>query len=602
MACLRGAESSLALLLALAALPFLTDDFVAYQIGLFLIYGMVAQGVALCWGRLGFLPLGHALFFGLAAYLFGAVLRAAEAQPPHLQPLYWLALPLAIVLPALLAGLMARLVFARSSTGRTPSGPFFSLITLALTILGFLVAQQASSLTGGFNGMTGIPDLPGTERYETLYWVIALCAVLSTLVLSVLDRRPIGILWRAIAQNEARLQLLGFATAHTKANAFACSALLASVAGALFAAHQGIVTPQAMSFVLSTEFVIWAAVGGKGSALGPLLGAVLIGFTSAQLREQYLYWEVFIAVLFIATVLWLPHGVTGGVTAGFRLLKRKFTAGTRAAPDRPLAAQFLRPAPPARQASCGALTLQLKNVCVAQGGVTILDGLTLSLQGAGIRCIIGPNGAGKTSLFNAITGHLPPKSGQMKLNGQVLDGLRTWQIMRLGLGRKMQIPSVFAGLTVRENLCLALWSGRMGARAALTRTPLAWHSPLLDQLLQHFPPLQAQQHAPAGTLAQGHRQALELAMTLLPEPRLILLDEPCAGLSPAETQHMIDVINTLVEQMGAAALLIEHDISAVAAIGGKVYVLHQGRVLDHGPLPRIQNNPAVRAVYAGGRK
>jgi len=597
MAFLRGAESSLALTTALVVLPFLTDDFVAYQIALFLIYGMAAQGVALCWGKLGFLPLGHALFFGLAAYLFGALLKAAQ-----INALYWFLLPLALILPVLLAGLIARLVFARSNPERNPSGPFFSLITLALTILGFLVAQQATGLTGGFNGMTGIPDLPGTERYETLYWVVATCAVITTWLLATLDKRPLGILWRAIAQNEARLQLLGFASDHIKANAYAFSALLAAVAGALFAAHQGIVTPQAMSFLLSTEFVIWAAVGGKASALGPLAGAVLIGYTSAQLREQYLYWEVFIALMFIAAVLFLPNGIAGGIERGLPQLFRRKSGANNTLPNLAPQAVSVLTAPALKRPASSRLALQLENVRVTQGGVTILDGLNVSLAGAGIRCVIGPNGAGKTSFFNAITGHLPLAGGQIKLDGHALNTQPTWKIMRRGLGRKMQIPSVFADLSVRENLSLALWSGRMTARNALTRAPLAWRSTLLDSLLQHFPPLQTQQHAPAGTLAQGHRQALELMMTLLPEPRLVLLDEPCAGLSPAETHHMICVIKTVVAQMNAAALLIEHDISAVAAIGGEVYVLHQGRLLAQGVLPDVQADPLVQAVYAGGRK
>ena len=278
MASLRGVEAPAALTVALVLLPWATNDFVAYQIALFLIYGIATQGVALCWGRLGFLPLGHALFFGLGAYLFGGTLKAAQAEA-----LWWLALPLALLLPALMAYVVARLVFARSLR----SGPYFSLITLAMTMLGFLAAQQWSDLTGGFNGMTSIPELPLTERYSTLYWPIAACAVASTGLLTLLFRRPLGVLWGALEQNEDRLQLLGYATERIKAAAYALSALLAALAGALFSVHQGIVTPQALGFVLSTEFVIWAAVGGKASALGALLGAVVVGFASAELRDRF---------------------------------------------------------------------------------------------------------------------------------------------------------------------------------------------------------------------------------------------------------------------------------------------------------------------------
>lgn len=578
MAFFRDAKSAAFLAAVLVALPFASSEFVAYQIALFLIYGIAAQGVALCWGRLGFLPLGHALFFGLGAYLFGGMLKGAESNPA-----LYLALPLAVVAPALLAYVIARLVFARSSR----SGPYFSLITLALTMLGFLAAQQWSGLTGGFNGMTDIPDIPGTARYETLYWLVAAVAVISTLVLAMLAARPIGVIWEAVAQNEERLQLLGYATDRVKANAYAFSALLAAAAGALFSAHQGIVTPQAMSFILSTEFVIWAAVGGKGSSLGPLLGATVVGYASAELREQFLYWEVAVAALFIVVVLFLPNGVAG-------LLKRR--ADPRHGADSPA------PAAQETATSTAPVSLTLDGVKTAQSGVTILDGLSLALSGPGIRCVIGPNGAGKTSSFNVITGRLPLLGGGVTLNGHDIGGLSAWRVARKGIGRKMQVPSVFPDLTVRENLGLAVWAGRASAVDTLRRATLGWHTSLLAEILQEFPALASQLDAPAGTLAQGHRQALELAMTLLPEPKLVLLDEPCAGLSPGETHQMIDAIKALVSRIGAAALLIEHDITAVDAMGGDVYVLHQGRLLDKGSLADIQASAAVRAVYAGGRK
>ncbi|MBS0452436.1 MAG: ATP-binding cassette domain-containing protein [Proteobacteria bacterium] len=578
MAFSRDVKSAAILAVLLAALPFASSEFVAYQVALFLIYGIAAQGVALCWGRLGFLPLGHALFFGLGAYLFGGILKAAEANP-----LWYVAAPLALAAPALLAYVIARLVFARSSR----SGPYFSLITLALTMLGFLAAQQWSSLTGGFNGMANVPDIPGTARYETLYWVVAICAVVSTLALAMLAARPIGVIWEAVAQNEERLQLLGYATDRVKANAFALSATLAAGAGALFAAHQGIVTPQAMSFILSTEFVIWAAVGGKASALGPLLGATVVGYASAELREQFQYWEVVVAAVFIAVVLFLPNGVAG-------LFKRK------ADPRHGEAS----PAPGAQQASVtsGPVSLSLEGVKTGQSGVTILDGLSFALRGPGIRCVIGPNGAGKTSSFNVITGRLPLLGGGVKLNDHDIGGLPAWRVARKGIGRKMQVPSVFPDLIVRENLGLAVWANRASASDTLKLSTLGWHTRLLDDILDEFPALKEQLDSPAGTLAQGHRQALEFAMTLLPEPKLVLLDEPCAGLSPGETHQMIDAIKLLVNQIGAAALLIEHDITAVDAMGGDVYVLHQGRLLDKGSLAEIQASPAVRAVYAGGRK
>ncbi|WP_326541113.1 branched-chain amino acid ABC transporter ATP-binding protein/permease [Pseudorhodoferax sp.] len=568
------------LAVALVAVPVFGGSFFAYQIALFLIYGLATQGVALCWGRLGFLPLGQAVFFGLGAYLAGAALKAGAGQPPAL-----LALLPAVLLPAGLAWVLARLVFARSLR----SGPYFSLITLALTMLGFLVAQQWQSVTGGFNGMVDIPEPPGLDRYETLYGLVAATAVASTAALGWLLRQPLGVLWAAVAQNEERLQFLGYATDRIKALAYALSALLAALAGALFAAHQGIVTPQAMGFVLSTEFVIWAAVGGKASPLGALLGAVLIGYSSAELRDHFAYWEVIVALVFIAVVRFLPDGLAGLMT--------RARAGTPAAagtaPERPA---------PARPAAADAPALRFDDVACSQSGVQILDGLSLALSGPGIRAVIGPNGAGKTSAFNALTGRLPVQRGRIQVGAQDVTGHAAWRVARLGVGRKLQIPSVFGELTVAENLALALWAGRLHGVRWCSNAPHHWHSALGDELLARFPELAAQRHRAAGQLSQGQRQALELALTLLPEPRLLLLDEPCAGLSPGETHRMVEAIQAGVARLGAAALLIEHDLAAVAALEGEVFVLHQGRLLAQGPLPVLQADPAVRAVYAGARK
>jgi len=569
---------------ALVLLPFVGNEFLAYQIGLFLLYGVAAQGVALCWGRLGFLPLGHALFFGLGAYLSGGILKAAQADA-----VWYLLLPLAALAPAVLAWAVARLVFARSYH----SGPYFSLITLALTMLGFLAANRFSSLTGGFNGMTEIPELPGLDRYGAMYWAVAALALVSTTGLTVMLRRPIGTLWSAISQNEDRLQFFGFATDRMKALAFGLSALCAAAAGVLFAPHQGIVTPQTVGFLLSTELVIWAAVGGKASPFGALLGAVLVGYASSELRDNFAYWEVVVAIAFMAVVRFLPDGIAGFVT---RLLNRgPATSAQISAPVEAAPAIF-----PASRSSRAELAFD--DVYSGASGIAIINGLSLKLSGPGVRCLIGPNGAGKTSTFNTLTGRLPSQSGSIQFADQKVGRWAAWRVARLGIGRKFQIPSVFSQLDVRDNLAIALWANRLHGLQSLSNRPKQWQTPLLQELLNLFPALRNSLDIPAGRLSQGDRQALEFVMMALPEPRLMLLDEPCAGLSPGETQRMMDAIKTVAQRLDAAALVIEHDMSAVERIADHVYVMHQGRLLAEGSLAQVQANEKVRAVYAGGHK
>ena len=191
------------LLAVLILIPFLTNSYFAYQLGLYLLYGMVGQGIALCWGKGGFLPLGQALFFGIGAYISGTILQDSVG---------WLsvisALILSILIPAFIAGLVGLLVFDR----QIGSGPYFSLITLALSLLGYQLANSQVWITGGFNGLTGIGGLPGIDSYGSLYFFIIGALAISTFVLVYLIRTPFGQLLEAVRENEERTQFLGINT------------------------------------------------------------------------------------------------------------------------------------------------------------------------------------------------------------------------------------------------------------------------------------------------------------------------------------------------------------------------------------------------------
>lgn len=589
-----------ALATALTMVPWLFGDFVAYQVALYLLYGMAAQGIALVWGRCGFLPLGQALFFGLAAYLAGGVLKSSEGTETALHAWWlWPGLFASILLPALLAWCVARLLFHR----RHDSGPYFSLITLALAMLGYQWANQWTQATGGFNGMSGIPDLPGTDRYSSLYLVVAGAVMTTTGLLLWLARTPLGTLWQAVADNENRLQFLGFATDRLKALAFGLSAALAALGGALYAAHQGLVTPQVVGFQLSAELLIWTAVGGRGHPLGALLGAVGIGLLSSTLKQHFAYWEVFVALLFLLVVLRYPAGLVGVFHSSFPWLSGQRTHGAdKANPPRATHTAAI-PAPPLRYAVESTLqTLHMDAVHVRQGGVHILRGLDLHIAERGIHGLIGPNGAGKTSCFQTLTGRLPVSEGRLDWAGMSLSGLTADAVARCGVGRKFQIPSVFTSLSVADNLQIALWAHRAGLPDLLAMRTWRWQSTWSQQLLDRCGWLEALNATPAGHLSQGQRQTLELVMTMLPEPRLLLLDEPCAGLSPQETAQQLELIAEAVKALDCTALLIEHDMTAIESLATRVHVLHQGQLLSSGTLAEIQADESVFQVYAGGRK
>ena len=428
------------------ALPFLLGQFWAYQLGLYALYAAAAVGVGLCWGQAGFLPLGQALFFGLAAYLSGLAFIAFQDSPI----VSVLTLPLAAIVSGVLAYLIGIVIFRRSGE----SGAYFSMITLALALLAFQIATSWNSVTGGFNGLKGIPGLPGLDDISDVYYVAA-SVLLALLAFGAwLYNAPIGVLWRALAQNERRLKLFGFDTDQLKAVAFGVSGLMAGIGGAIYAPQQGIVTPQVIGFGLSADLVIWAAVGGRASLLGPVIGTLVVGSLTAQLRDTLPFWEVLMALFFIAIVLVFPRGIAGLADPLLRYFPaRKREKAALAAPGDAAAR------PPAK--------LALDGVSVHVGEVTILDKLSVDFDQAGIFCVIGPNGAGKTSMFNVVSGELSTASGAIDLGGLKIAGLAPNRVSGLGVARKLQIPSVFPELSIADNLAVALWSGRAGKLALL---------------------------------------------------------------------------------------------------------------------------------------
>ena len=580
--------ASLAVFLGLALVPFVWSSFTAYELGLYLLYGMVGQGIALCWGRAGFLPLGQALFFGIGAYLAGAGLKSLGGGS-------WLLLPVlagACLIPALLAGAVGALVFDR----QVGSGPYFSLITLALAMLGFQLANSLVEVTGGFNGMTGIPELAGIDPFEHLYYVIVAALAVTTAVSGYLRRSPFGQLLAAIAQNEERLQYFGFRTSRLKAVAFAISAGMAGLAGALYAPHQGIVTPQAVGFLLSAELVIWTAVGGRTSLAGPVLGAVAIGFLASGLRDTFLYWEVAVALVFVIVVLRWPAGVAGMLqSAAARAIGRR--GGPGGSRERSPERRITLPAPAGKPSP----KLRFEAVDVTVGSVEILRGLSFEIDAKAIHCMIGPNGAGKTSALNALTGKLPLAAGDIRWAGASLSGERPYGTAARGIGRKFQVPSIFPALTIGQNVDIAIWANRLRAADLFRLTPYRWRTELLGRLESRFPFLR-DDGQPAGTLSVGERQMLDFALTMLAEPDLVLLDEPCAGLSVEETARMTEAIAELTAEIGATGIIIEHDMQVVERLSDHVLVLHQGRLLASGTMDEVRNDPAVQAVYAGGSK
>lgn len=246
-----------------------------------------------------------------------------------------------------------------------------------------------------------------------------------------------------------------------------------------------------------------------------------------------------------------------------------------------------------------AAVLQVSDLAKAFRGLRAVDGVSLAIQEGEVRAIIGPNGAGKTTLFNLISGLLPPDRGQVWFRGRNVTGWTADRLVKLGLVRTFQITSIFPGVAVRENVCLALRS-RHGFNYGFLQSARRVDAQIAreaERLLEALG-LNTQGAEKAAELSHGDQRVLEVAIGLALNPALLLLDEPTAGMSPSETARVTHLIAELRRQ--TTIIIIEHDTEVVMKIADAITVLHQGKVLAEGRPGEIQRDDGVRAAYLGG--
>lgn len=242
--------------------------------------------------------------------------------------------------------------------------------------------------------------------------------------------------------------------------------------------------------------------------------------------------------------------------------------------------------------------LEVRDVSVSFDGFQILNGMNFTIQQGEMRFLIGPNGAGKTTLLDIITGKTRPTSGKVIFDGHL--DLRRWpeqKIVQHGIGRKFQTPSVFVSLTVFENLEVAIGL-RTPTSQLLTPLPAAEKARIEDMIAQIG--LIEARSTRAGVLAHGQKQWLEIGMLLIQEPKLLLLDEPVAGMTRRERDHTGELLKTIAQNR--SVLIVEHDMQFVRQFASTVTVLHMGKVLCEGPIDVVQNDPRVIEVYLGRKR
>jgi branched-chain amino acid transport system permease protein len=404
----------------------------------------------------------------------------------------------------------------------------------------------------------------------------------------------------AIRENEDRCRYLGLRTSRLKIGLMAVCSAVAALAGAFYVLFGSVAAHNYGDFTFGTEMVVWTALGGRGTLVGPILGTIGINYVSAVLGGNLPFvWLLFVGFAFVLVVVYLPQGVVPALASAVSRVVRSLAESRRQALARPASLRALpRANGAATTASEDGPVLELRGVSKRFGSLRVLEGVSLEARRGEVVGIVGPNGAGKTTLLRCIADGREQSSGEVRVGGRRIDGLPPQECVALGVSRKFQTPNVFDALTVLDCLRVARTYRTPASPWRRSRT-LELPEPALHAVeVSGLVPLL---NEPAGHLSHGAKQALELAMVLALEPTVLLLDEPTAGLTRDERAAIGSVLRELAQGHRLCLLLIEHDLDFVREISTRLVVLHQGKILLDGPLAEVADSELVRTIYIGGK-
>ncbi|WP_019586257.1 ABC transporter permease subunit [Deinococcus apachensis] len=567
------------------ALPLVLPLFQVTLLVNILIFAIVVTGLVLLTGVVGLTSFGQAAFMGLGAYTTAVLTTQAGWNP-------WLGLLAGFGVTALIAWLLGLMTLRMQ-------GHYLPLATIAWGISLYYVFGNTPAL-GGFTGLTNIPPISVfgliLTSPRTFAYLALVCLTLTAVGAQFLLSSRVGRAMRALRGGPLVAEAFGVNTFRLRVEVFVLAALMASLAGWLYAHSQRFVNPTPFGLQAGIEYLFMAVVGGSGHVWGGVLGAGLITLLREWLRDllpaiigaQGNFEVIVFGVLVILTLQFARRGLWPLVERGLP------QEGVRLLPERTRLPERGRPTP-------GTPLLSVEHAVKQFGGLRAVNDVSFELRAGEILGLIGPNGAGKSTVFNLITGVNPATSGRVTLVGRDITRLSAGQIHRLGVARTFQHVHLLPDLTLLANTMMGGYArGRAGLVASLLHLERAEEAALQHEALRQLRRvgLEDQAFALAGNLALGQQRILEVARALVADPTLLLLDEPAAGLRYGEKMELVALLRRLRDE-GVTILLVEHDMDLVMNLVDRLVVMNYGERLAEGTPAEIRRNPAVREAYLG---
>jgi branched-chain amino acid transport system permease protein len=580
---------SVAALVAILGTPRLERTFTD-----FLLTALLVLALQMFVGTSGVVSFGHVAFAGLGAYTAAlatippVIKQSALAElPPFLAHLE-VGLVAAVALGTLVAIVVAVIVggaLARMSELGMAMG------TLALLVLVHTVLANWDSVTRGGYGIFGIPrstSLPIATGALVVVTLIALGYKASNGGLRLMSAREDPLASKAVGVNVTGARF----------GSWVLSAGVMGGGGALLAQHLLAFDPDQFFFALTFTTLSMLVIGGRESVTGALAGTAVIvvvsdllrtferGFSIGGVRVPELpgLVQITVAIVIILVLIFRPAGLVGRWELD-ELLPRRRSRSNR----RQLSEETGRPRVPP--------TIHRSSVPPDEPAILLIDGLTMDFSGLRaldrvdlevreheILGLIGPNGSGKTTLLNVVSGLYRPTSGRVLFAGNDVTGLAAHRVARLGLARTFQAIRLFSGMTVRENLEAA--------------APRGVADEAIDRLLELFD-LTTQATTPAAALPYGAQRRVEAARAAVRRPRVLLLDEPAAGMNEVESEQLLRIIATVRDEIGCAVIVIDHDLRLILRLSDRVHVLNEGKTVAQGTPETVARDPQVIEAYMG---